>query len=79
MRQKEFQGTKSMTWAKSVLPEFMLPHWSQSKTATRNSNRGQAKIETTALAENPSALLQHADAPLYKAKREGRNQVWTKT
>jgi PleD family two-component response regulator len=33
-------------------------------------------VETTVLAENRSALLQQADAFLFEAKREGRNQVW---
>lgn len=40
---------------------------------------GGILVDRTELAENPSALLQHADALLYKAKREGRNQVWTET
>jgi diguanylate cyclase (GGDEF)-like protein len=40
---------------------------------------GGVFVETTALAENPSALLQQADVLLYKAKREGRNQAWTET
>ena len=36
-------------------------------------------VESAALAQNPSALLQPADALLHKAKREGRNQVWAAT
>lgn len=36
-------------------------------------------VESAALAQDPSALLQPADALLHKAKREGRNQVWIAT
>jgi diguanylate cyclase (GGDEF)-like protein len=59
--------------------ELGIAHEASETSAVITISCGGIFLETTALAENPSALLQHADALLYKAKREGRNQVWTET
>jgi diguanylate cyclase (GGDEF)-like protein len=59
--------------------ELGIAHEASDTSEVITVSCGGIFVESTALAENPPALLQHADALLYKAKREGRNQVWTET
>jgi diguanylate cyclase (GGDEF)-like protein len=59
--------------------ELGIAHEASDTSKVITVSCGGIFVETTALAENPSALLQRADALLYKAKREGRAQVWAET
>jgi hypothetical protein len=56
-----------------------MAHEAPETSAVTTMSCGGRFVESAALAQNPSALLQPADALVHQAKRGGRNQVWSET